>query len=143
MSSIPVRSCIKNVQQENFLCHNTYCTFLFFDNDFDNVIRLGLSEKNVLGWSSTFMNEGIALFLLLLYKGEVLPKGLETMIKSLMCRCSFNTSKFFEGTNLHGEESEVELFWELFCKWREVVDISEEKYNEWIQMLEKYISSET
>lgn len=109
MLSMPVGDCFKNIQQENFLCHNIYCTFLFFDNDFENVIRLGLSEKNVLGWSSTFMKEGIALFLLLLYKGEVLPKGLEAMLESVICRCNFNANNFFEGTNISSEENEIIL----------------------------------
>lgn len=37
----------------------------------------------------------------------------------------------------------MKLFWELFCKWREVTDISEDKSNEWMKMLEKYISART
>lgn len=52
--------------QLNEMYHNTYCMFLFFDRDYKNLIQKGLSEKSALGWSSTFMKEGIALFLLLL-----------------------------------------------------------------------------
>lgn len=133
----------ENIQRLNSLCHNTYCMFLFFDRDYENVIRLGLSENKALGWSSTFMKEGLALFLLLLYKGETLPKGLDSMLRSVISGCDFRADEFFKGTCLSKERNEQEIFWELFCKWKGEAEISEDDYSEWMKMIEQYISMRT
>ncbi len=133
----------ENEQRVNSLHHNTYCAFLFFDGDYENVIRLGLSEKNALGWSSTFMKEGLALFLLLLYKGETLPKGLDSMLERVIYGCGFQVDKFLEGTCLSKGRNEREFFWELFYKWKNETDIPEDNCSQWMKMIEKYISVRT
>lgn len=132
-----------NVQRVNSLHHNTYCMFLFFDREYENVIRLGLSEKNALGWSSTFMKEGLALFLLLLYKGKTLSKGLDSMLGRVVSGCGFQADKFLEGTYLSNGRNERELFWALFCQWKDETDITEDDYSEWMKMIERYISVRT
>ena len=132
-----------NMQRINALHHNTYCMLLFFDRDYENVVRIGLSEKNALGWSSTFMKEGLALFLLLLYKGKSLSRGLEFMLKKVISGCDFRTDMFLAGTGLDNITNESELFWDLFCKWKEETSVTEEEYSEWINMIERYISMRT
>ena len=131
------------MQRINSLRHNTYCMLLFFDGDYENVIRMGLSEKNALGWSSTFMKEGLALFLLLLYKGKSLPKGLEFMLKKVISGCDFNVDMFLAGTGLDNVTNEFDLLWDLFCKWKEETSVTEEEYSKWINMIERYISMRT
>lgn len=132
-----------DMQRVNSLYNNAYCMLLFFDRDYENVIQIGLSEKNALGWSSTFMKEGLALFLLLLYKGDTLPKGLNTMLGKVISGCGFRIDTFLVGTGLNNVRNECELFWELFCKWKEETSITEEDYPEWINMIERYISMRT
>ena len=132
-----------NVQRLNSLHHNTYCAFLFFDGDYENLIRLGLSEKKALGWSSTFMKEGLALFLLLLYKGNVLSKGLDSMLGRVIANSGFRADDFLAGTCLCKGRNDRELFWELFCKWKVETDISEENYVKWMKMIERFISVRT
>lgn len=133
----------EDTQRVNSLHRNVYCMLLFFDRDYENVIRIGLSEKNALGWSSTFMKEGLALFLLLLYKGKTLPKGLEFMLGKVVSGCGFQADKFFEGTWLSKEKNELELFWEMFCKWNDESDITDKNYSQWMDMIEQYISMRT
>ena len=95
------------------------------------------------GICSTFMKEGLALFLLLLYKEKTLPKGLDSMLRRVVSGCGFRTDTFFEGIVLCKGKNECELFWELFCKWKDESDISEEGYSEWMDMIERYISVRT
>lgn len=133
----------ENTQRMNLLQHNTYCVFLFFDRDYENVIRLGLNEKNALGWSSTFMKEGLALFLLLLYKGETLSKGLDSMLGRAISGCGFHTDDLLVGTCLNKGINERELFWELFSKWKNETDISEDDCSKWMKMIEQYVSVRT
>ena len=133
----------ENVQKLNWVDRNTYCMLLFFDEDYENVIRFGLSETNALGWSSTFMKEGLALFLLLLYKGETLSKGLDTMLGKIISKYSFQVETFLQGTGLHRDIKEKELFWELFCQWKRESVFTEEDYLRWMKMIERYISKRT
>lgn len=133
----------EDMPRVNLLHRNVYCMLLFFDRDYERVIRIGLSEKNTLGWSYTFMKEGLALFLLLLYKGETLSKGLDSMLGRVVSGCGFQTDKFFAGTCLNKERNERELFWELFSKWKDETDIAEDDYSEWMKMIERYISVRT
>lgn len=133
----------ENVQQVNSLYPRTYFMLLFFDGDYENVIRLGLNEKNALGWSSTFMKEGIALFLLLFYKGKTLSKGIASMLRRVISESDFQADAFLDGTCLSKERNEQELFWELFCAWKTGTDISEENYEKWMKMIGQYISVRT
>lgn len=132
-----------NTQRVNSLHHNMYCSILFFEGDYENVIKCGMSESKALGWSSTFMKEGLALFLLLLYKGETLSQGLDSMLKKAISGCGFQADKFFDGICSSKEKKDQELFWDLFCKWKAEIDISEEDYNKWMKMIERYISVRT
>lgn len=132
-----------NTQRENSLNRNTYCALLFFDGDYENVIKFGLSESNALGWSSTFMKEGLALFLLLLYKGEALSQGLASMLGKAASGCGFYADKFWDGTCLSKGKNDRDLFWDLFCRWKAEMDISEEDYAKWMKMMERYISMRT
>ena len=126
-------------QRLNVLCRNAYCTLLFFDEDYKKVIQLGLSEKNALGWSSTFMKEGLAMFLLLFHKGKRLPKGLESMLEIVISACDFQLEQFLKGTCVNVTGNKREVFWELFYQWKSEIDITENDYSTWMEMIEKYI----
>ena len=133
----------QNVPQSNYLDRNTYCMLLFFDGDYENVIRSGLSETEALGWSSTFMKEGLALFLLLLYKREKLSKGLESMLSIVSSRCGFQVETFLQGTGLHKDIKEKAFFWELLSKWKRECVFTEEDATRWLKMIEQYIAKRT
>lgn len=130
-------------QQYNSLHHHTYCMLLFFDRKYEEVIRTGMNEKRALGWSLTFMKEGIALFLLLLYKGKTLSIGMDTMLRRVVSDCGFCADQFFEGTCSGDGKMEKEFFWELFDQWKEEADLPEEDCSRWMKMVEGYISMRT
>lgn len=132
-----------NAQSLNSLHYKTYCVLLFFDGDYEKVIRLGLSEKNAVGWSTTFMKEGLALFLLLFYEGKTLSKGTDSMLRRVISENGFRADAFLNGTVLSKGRNEQELFWELFCQWKAGTDISEENYEKWMKMIGQYISVRT
>ena len=57
----------------------TNAALLFFDGRFDELLDRFMSPREGIGWSGTFMKEGIALMLLLLDFGTVADTGLRTM----------------------------------------------------------------
>lgn len=132
-----------NAQPLNSLHYKTYYMLLFFDGDYENVIQLGLNEKNAVGWSSTFMKEGLALFLLLLYEGKTLSKGIASMLSRVISESGFQADTFLNGTYLSKGKNEQELFWELFCQWKEETNISVEDYEKWMKNIGRHISVRT
>ena len=106
-------------------------------------MKEGMSEKKALGWSSTFMKEGLAMFLLLLSEGETLPSGLNAMLARAISGCGFRSGEFLNGTCLNEGTSDRELFWNLFCKWKAGVNVSEEDDAKWMKKMEQLISMRT
>lgn len=117
-----------------------YCMLLFWNKKFDRLMKSGLNEREPLGWSYTFMKEGIACFLLLLYKGNTVPVGMKDMMKRMKYACGFTKEAFYYGTNIVCEDNEDDIFWKLLCKWKEVVTISESERQQWTKRIENLIS---
>ena len=76
-----------NKRQAAKICQGLYKTdnelyfmLLFWNKEFDTVMTQGMSVRESLGWSFTFMKEGITSFLLLLYQGTDLPAGLSCLL---------------------------------------------------------------
>lgn len=132
-----------NSQKEYELGLIEYCTLLFWEEDFDGVIKLGMEEKKALGWSSTFMKEGLALFLLLLFDGDVLPAGMNSMLQRAVFACGFHTEEYVKGTGMNTDKNDSELFWALFCQWKKEVRVPEETAARWLQKIEQLVSMRT
>ena len=124
-------------QRENSLGHNDYCAILFFEKEFEKFIEIGMSKKESLGWSATFMKEAIALILLLLYKETNIPAGLDKMV-SIAANNHFISEKFVLGTNID-EKDDKKQFLELFNRWKKNITIKKEDYNNWMAKIEQLI----
>lgn len=135
-----VSYCNVESQAQNYLHKNQYCMLLFFDQEFDLVCKIGMNAKQPLGWSSTFMKEGLAAFMLLLFEDNDLPKGLSSMRGAVQFVCSFQAEQFFKGTGQKSDENDDELFWRLFCIWKKDITLSEADKKRRLQRIEKLIS---
>lgn len=131
-----------NKQRAKHLQEQDYLAILFFEEQFGKVIEIGMKEKNALGWSPTFMKQGMALFLLLLYNarddGE-LSAGLRAMLRWAFDACKFKAEEYFRGTGVQNNTGDYDVFWKLFCKWKENVQISEDQKNEWLDKIDKWV----
>ena len=73
---------------ENKPGRNTILSILFLSGQFDEVLAHGLNQSKSLGWSGTFMKQGIAMFLLVLHEENWNGKGIRKMleqIRFMMC----------------------------------------------------------
>lgn len=129
-----------STKRENSLHNTAYCAILFWEGAFDSVFKYGMSAKKALGWSSTFMKEGLALFLLLLYNGNVLPKGLSAMLERAVMACGFHAEAYLNGIEMDVDKNDQDFFWDLFCKWKTEVDVSEKEAARWMGKIEQLIS---
>ena len=130
----------KTTNRENTLYDKQYCVLLFLDEQFDRVMKIGMNERSALGWSSTFMKEGLALFLLLLWEGTKLPLGLTAMLERAISACSFKLEDYVKGTQETDSENNQEVFWELFCQWKKTVRISEDEKQKWFNQIDAWIA---
>ena len=94
-------------------------------NDFIGVLKDGVKCNSALGWSSTFMKEGMALFLLYLYDSENLLPGVYRMLEKIKTACGFSAVKYKEGTLLEGSQDDSALFHSIFREWQKTTSLTE------------------
>lgn len=93
----------------------------FLDGQFAEVLDKGLHKSEALGWTGTFMKQGIALFLLYLNEGKWNGKGMAAMAEKAKSAMRFSADEYRKGTcGLEGIE-ENELFCQLFLQWKSIV----------------------
>ncbi len=131
--------------RQSSLDKKSYCVMMFFESDFEAMEKVGMSIKQPLGWSSTFMKEGIAFMLLLLYQGSLLgiQSGLQRMLGRAKSACSFSCEEFYKGTDEKWNKTDDEKFLEIFENWKDIVDFSEELADKWLKKIEKWIEQRT
>ncbi len=125
--------------QRNELSRYDYCNLLFFEQDFELMRKTGMSTGAALGWSATFMKQGIALMLLLLYQGDtLLPKGLQEMQNDVILNCKFMAEKYTQGLEMT-EGNDSQLFSMLFAEWKEQVILTEADQKQWLKRIDAWL----
>ena len=129
---------------ENELTSHAYCTMLFFEQDFEKMKEVGMDQKKSLGWSSTFMKEGIALMLLLLHAGDGFTEGLHAMKYWAVSACQLQKGRYDFETDCYVQEEEHEIdeevFWEFFSKWKKEVTLTSEQKEKWLRRIDTWIN---
>lgn len=126
-------------RKENSPEHRTYDSLLFFDGRFGQLIEKGMDDRYALGWSGTFMKEGLALFLLYFYEGRELLEGGREMCRKYVSSVKFQSEAYLNGTGRDTKEDDQGFFWECFLRWRERISISEEETEGILEKLENWI----
>jgi len=128
-----------NVESEkmNGLNQNEYQIIQFFEQQFSEVIQSGMNETQGVGWSQTFMKQGLAFYLLLLFNGEELTVGLKVMLGWAISSSGFSITELLFGTGI--KENTDMTFWKFFLKWKSTIHISDIERQEWISFIDKKI----
>ena len=126
---------------ENIIDRNTYLTLAFLGGEFRHVIENGMNVQEPLGWSSTFMKKGMALFLLYLYQGADLLAGCRTMCEEIIQSTEFTAEEYSQGLNQPFQIDDASLFRECFYRWKTMnpMPVIEEqwvleKLDQWIRL---------
>ena len=91
-----------------------YYGLSFLSGEYLRVYQETMFPEQGIGWSSTFVKCGIALFLLLLFEGQQLPPACERMCAHAAGYLSFDASDYCKGTGRKTTKSNENLFWEKF-----------------------------
>lgn len=125
--------------KKNVLSDPMYYTLKFFQGSFIDVLHKGLNNKEALGWTGTFMKPGLALYMLLLYKGSKDIRGILQMVEIAREAVGFSREQFENGLMEKTSEKDASLFFKCFQKWKQSVVLSENDQVEILQWLEKKI----
>lgn len=113
----------------------------FLDGQFTDVLDRGLNQSRALGWTGTFMKQGIALYLLYLYEGHWNVRGMAAMAEIVKSALKFSSEEYRKGVCGIDETGENELFCQLFLKWKSMVqmesDIRDRAVKRITELLEK------
>lgn len=127
-------------ERENRLYKNEYCTLLFFEGQFENMYTIGMNTKKGLGWSATFMKQGLAFMMLLLFSGEELPIGLRTMQNIAYSACGFSAEEYYRGTAEINTEPDEAVFTSVYSCWKKEISLSEDEMSLWMNRIDKWIA---
>ncbi len=113
----------------------------FLDGQFADVLDEGLNKSGALGWTGTFMKQGIALYLLYLYEGQWSGKGIAVMAGMAKSAMKFSPEEYRKGVCGFEDTDESDLFCQVFLKWKSMVpmesDIRDRALKSITSLLEK------
>lgn len=121
--NISERNRLYSEREENKPDGNMILMLRFFDGQFADVLAKSLNKSEALGWSGTFMKQGIALYLLYIYEGQWIGKGIAAMADMVKGAMNFSAEEYRKGTYERNDINENDLFCEIFSKWKFMVQM--------------------
>lgn len=128
-----------NGPELNTLSKTMYFSLAFLSKEWDTVLQRGMQVREGVGWTGTFMKQGIALFCLALYSKDELQPGCKEMLRQLTCYMNFNSDEYSSGLIRNMETKDSELLWKCLLKWKENLSVSEAEEKKIIIKLEKWV----
>ena len=137
------RSCSRSEREENIPDGSTVLLLRFLDGQFADVLDRGLNKSEALGWTGTFMKQGIALYLLYLYEGNWKAKGIAAMAETAKKAMRFSAEEYRRGICGLEVTGENDLFCQLFLKWKSTVQMEPDIRNCAIKRITALIEKRT
>jgi hypothetical protein len=100
----------------------------------------GMNYNGSLGWSSSYMKQGLAAFLLILMNKEKLSEGGKAMLSKIVSSVAFIIGEYRQGVSVEINATDMEYFWKSFCRAKVLHPMTESDrkvYLEWIEILVK------
>lgn len=126
--------------QSNTPDYNQVYLIEILNGEYKSVREQGMNHKDALGWSASFMKNGLAAFLVLFYNGENITEGIKTMLNRIVSSVSFSAEEYGKGTLRKQNANDCELLWKCFCQSKEqnpMPDEEQQRYLSWIEQLVK------
>ncbi|MDL2301978.1 hypothetical protein LJC58_06460 [Lachnospiraceae bacterium OttesenSCG-928-D06] len=126
--------------KENIPDYNQVYLIGLLNGEYKFVRERGMNYKDALGWSASFMKNGLAACLVLFYNGENLAEGIKPMLTKIVSAVSFSAEEYGKTTLRKQNTNDCELLWECFKQSKVQNPIPErelQSYLKWIEQLVK------
>lgn len=137
------RSFSYSEREENTPDSNMVLLLRFLDGQFADVLDKGLNRSEALGWTGTFMKQGIALFLLCLYEGKWNGKGIAAMAETVKSAMRFSAQEYRKGISGLEGMSENDLFCQLFLQWKAMAQMASDIRNRAVKRITGLLEKRT
>ncbi|MDD3416292.1 MAG: Arm DNA-binding domain-containing protein [Lachnospiraceae bacterium] len=124
--------------QENMPNIDNIFLIALLNGEYKYVKDHGMNYKDALGWSSSYMKQGLAAFLMILINEEKLSEGGKAMLSKIVSSVAFTTREYRQGVSVEINETDMEYFWKSVCRSKVLHPMTESEqkvYLEWIEML--------
>lgn len=122
---------IRNTElNQNIIGDYDYYTLSFYTGDFKKAKTASENPKNSLGWSSSFVGEGIRMFLLYLYEKPLPSKAAAAVSAWIGFRDGADQDESMDFENAIIEESrkyKTSIFWNYFQRWKQYFPMEEKE----------------
>ena len=128
-----------DLQENTPNIENAYLIALL-NGEYKYVRDYGMNYNGALGWSSSYMKNGLAAFLMILMNKEQLSEGGKAMFSKIVSSVAFTTGEYRQGVSSEINETDMEWFWKCFCRAKVLHPMTEHNqqvYLEWIETLVK------
>jgi len=125
---------------ENTPDANTVYMLAFFEGEFRYVKEFGMTVKESLGWSSTFMKCGLAAFILLLTEQKYVQQGGREMCNRVISATRFDKEEYEQGTDKKVKEGNLEWFWKCFNVWKSGIALPDQEKQNYLAWIEKLLA---
>lgn len=125
--------------KENIPDYNQVYLIELLNGEYQSVRERGMNCRDALGWSATFMKNGLAAFLVLFYNGENLAEGIKAVLSRIVSSVSFSVEEYVRGTLRQQNANDCELLWKCFCQSREQNPMSDEEEQRYLNWMEKLV----
>ncbi len=129
------------------LCQNQigkweYYKLCFFTGDFDTAKKASQNPSGALGWSSSFIDHGIWLFLLYLFENSK-PSQAAAMAAQKVGfaddAVSYNAMHFESAIAEESRKLKVSTFWNYFQRWKQYFPMGEDERKKYLAWAEKIV----
>lgn len=132
--------CRDEEQRENIMDNRTWLTLNFFAGDFVKVKAACKNPASSLGWTGTFMEAGITLFLLYFNENKELGKGMTDIADSFSYEFGFSNKESLPLLgNVSRKEKQYTQFWQAFQNWRKYFPMDEKERKNIMSWIENII----
>ncbi len=133
----------RSEREENRPDGNMILLLRFLSGQFADVLAKGLNKSEALGWTGSFMKQGIALYLLYLHEGQWNGRGITTMAEIAKSAMKFSAEEYRKGTCGLDEIGENDLFCQIFLKWKSMVPMEADIRNSAVKRITALIEKRT
>ncbi len=126
-----------NLRENTADIENAYLIALL-NGEYKYVKDNGMNYNGALGWSSSYMKNGLAAFLMILMNKEELSEGGKAMLSKIVSSILFTTGEYRQGASIE-IKTDMEWFWKCIRRSKVLHSMNESDQKIYLGWIEKLI----